>query len=120
MSPQFHCTYDDYFETPKLEGNDSSHWKTLTQVQDDEHDLFHPEFDSVDGEPFEEHFPDERLFDNPNGSLESEGEIDIPQMTSADSGSDSGSDSSDDDDEPGCRTRSSTRTAHQSQQTPSR
>ena len=105
-----------------MEGNDSSHWKTLTQVQDDEHDLFNPEFDSVDGEPFENCDPDERLFDNPNGSLESEGEIDIPQMTSADSDSDSSSDSdsdsSDDDDEPGYQTRSSTRTTRQSQQTP--
>ena len=82
------------------------------------HDLFNPEFDAVDGEPHEEHFPDERLFDNPNGSLESEGEIDIPQMTSADSDSDSDSDSSDDDDEPGYQTRSSTRTTRQSQQTP--
>ena len=118
VSPQFHCTYDDYFETPKLEGNDGSHWKTLTKVQDDEYDLFNPEFDSTNGEPYKKYNPSERLFDNPDGSLESEGEIDIPQMTSADSDSDSDSDSSDDDDETGYRTRSSTRKTRQIPQTP--
>ena len=93
----------------KLEGNASSHWKTLTQVQDDECHLFNPEFDSTDREPYKKYVPNSRFFENPHGSLESEGEIDIPQMTSADSDSDSDSDSSDDDDEPGYRARSSTR-----------
>ena len=83
--------------------------------------LFMTIIQSFDGEPFTKYDPDERLFDNPNGSLESEGEIDIPQMTPADSDSDSSSDSdsdsSDDDDEPGHRARSSTRTSRQSKQT---
>ena len=77
----------------------SSHWKTLTKVQDDEYDLFNPEFDSTDGEPCKKYVPNSRFFENPNGSLESEGEIDTPQLTSADSDSDSDSDLSDDDDD---------------------
>ena len=52
-----------------------------------------PEFDSTNGEPCPQCDPNERLFDNPDSSLESKGEIDIPQMTSADSDSDSSSDS---------------------------
>ena len=33
ISPQFHCTYDDYFETPKLEGNIDVHWKRLAHMR---------------------------------------------------------------------------------------
>ena len=88
----------------------------ITKVQDDEYDLFNPEFDSTNGEPYKKYAPNSRFFENPHGSLESEGEIDTPQLTSADSDSDSDSNlSDDDDDEPGYRTRCSTRQARQQQ-----
>ena len=44
ISPQYHCTCDDYFETPKLEGNASSHWQTLARIQ--EQDFCDKDFDT--------------------------------------------------------------------------
>ena len=48
ISPQFHCTYDDYFETPKLEGPIDVHWKRLAKLQEDEEtELYDKEFDMI-------------------------------------------------------------------------
>ena len=109
MSPQFHCTCDDYFETPRLEGDVNSHWQTLAQIKDDEHDLSHPEFDALNGEKLPEHEPKSTLFPKfAKDSDEPEGEIDIPhevpELASSDdedssSESDESDDDSDDDDE---------------------
>ena len=58
ISPQFHCTYDDYFETPKLEGNIDVHWKRLAHLRENEEtELFNDEFDTVHGKPLKEYEP---------------------------------------------------------------
>ena len=58
ISPQFHCTYDDYFETPKLEGNIDVHWKHLAHIQDNEEtELYDKEFNTVQGKPLKDYEP---------------------------------------------------------------
>ena len=64
ISAQFHCTYNDYFETPRLEGDVNSHWQTLAQIKDDECDLSHPEFDALNGEQLPDYEPKSTLFLN--------------------------------------------------------
>ena len=58
ISPQFHCTYDDYFETPKLEGNINVHWKRLAHLQDNEEtELYNKEFDMIHGKSLDDYQP---------------------------------------------------------------
>ena len=40
------------FEAPWHEGNVESHWQTITHVKDEEHDLSHPVFKTLNGKPF--------------------------------------------------------------------
>ena len=74
ISPQFHCTYDDYFETPKLDGNIEAHWKVLTHLDDDPDPDFHLDpFSSSSSTP--SYRPSPSLFPDFDDSSESEGEI---------------------------------------------
>ena len=84
ISPQFHCTYDDYFETPKLEGNIDVHWKRLAHLRENEEtELFDDEFDMVHGKPLKEYEPapslipldEDEYSEYDSDSDESEGEI---------------------------------------------
>ena len=57
----------------------NSHWQTLAQIKDDEHDLSHPEFDTLNGDKLPEYEPELKLFPKfAKDSDEPEGEIDIP------------------------------------------
>ena len=40
----------------------NSHWQTLTQIKDDEYDLSHPEFDTLNGDKLPECEPKSTLF----------------------------------------------------------
>ena len=35
VSPQFHATYDDHFETPRIDPNSTSKWQELADLQPD-------------------------------------------------------------------------------------
>ncbi len=81
VSPQFHCVYDDYFETPHLDPNITSHWQTLAHFDTD--DL------STDGQP-DPFQPDPSLFQpfpHADGDVasESEGELHTPHDDRVDS-----------------------------------
>ena len=55
--------YDDYFETPKLEGNIDVHWKRLAHLRENEEtELFDDEFDTVHGKPLKEYEPAPSLY----------------------------------------------------------
>ena len=70
ISPQFHCTCDDYFETPKLEGLETPklegpidvHWKRLAKLQENEEtELYDKEFDMIQGKPLKDYEPPPKL-----------------------------------------------------------
>ena len=66
ISPQFHCTYDDYFETPKLEGPIDVHWKRLAKLQENEETkLYDKEFDMIQGKPLKDYEPPPPILTNP-------------------------------------------------------
>ena len=64
ISPQFHCTYDDYFKTPKLEGRIDVHWKRLAKLQEDEETEYYDdkEFNMIQGQPLKDYEPRPPLF----------------------------------------------------------
>ena len=76
VSPQFHCVYDDYFETPKLDVRAESQWQHLSKLDDcDPDDAF--TLEKLDGEP-ENFDPDPALFpdfDSSSVPTESEGDV---------------------------------------------
>ena len=81
VSPQFHCLYDDFFETPKLDPLVTSHWQTLSKIQDDDptedYRPDHTEFNhDTSFDPNPHLFPD---FDSYDPPPESEGEFDSSQ-----------------------------------------
>ena len=91
ISPQFHCTYDDYFETPKLEGRIDVHWKRLAKLQENEEtELYDKEFDMIQGKPLKDYQQPPPLFpldedensEAGSDSDESEGEIDASRTQS--------------------------------------
>ena len=93
ISPQFHCTYNNYFETPKLEGRIDVHWKRLAKLQEDEEtELYDKEFDMIQGKPLKDYKPPPPLFPldkdedsdsyEEGDSVESEGEIDASRTQS--------------------------------------
>ena len=54
VSPQFHCTYDDLFHTPKLDNHAESKWQELAGFDPDNPETFEP--------PTDTYSPDEKFF----------------------------------------------------------